>query len=104
MAAAIFSKQTTLPASGTAINDGLQTTAAILHTFRVTDSDDAVTCFVRPPQNARFEVVAATSPVITLLPSTGTSINDGLQAAAAIIHTLNVTDSDDRRNPPFLNL
>ncbi|KAH3896465.1 hypothetical protein DPMN_020642 [Dreissena polymorpha] len=34
-------------------------------------------------------------PVITLLPSTGTSINDGLQAAAATIHTFNVTDSDD---------
>ncbi|XP_052257246.1 uncharacterized protein LOC127862243 isoform X2 [Dreissena polymorpha] len=51
-----------LPASGTAINDGLQTTAAILSTFSVTDSDDAVTCSVRVPQNARFEVVAATSP------------------------------------------
>ncbi|KAH3895934.1 hypothetical protein DPMN_020103 [Dreissena polymorpha] len=37
----------------------------------------------------------------TLLPSTGSSINDGLQAAAATIHTFNVTDSDDRRNPPF---
>ncbi|XP_052224733.1 serine-rich adhesin for platelets-like [Dreissena polymorpha] len=34
-------------------------------------------------------------PVITLLPSTGTSINDGLQAAAATVHTFNVTDSDD---------
>ncbi|XP_052218085.1 uncharacterized protein LOC127835687 [Dreissena polymorpha] len=34
-------------------------------------------------------------PVITLLPSTGSSINDGLQAAAAALHTFSVTDSDD---------
>ncbi|KAH3874059.1 hypothetical protein DPMN_037300 [Dreissena polymorpha] len=45
-----------------AINDGLQTVATILHTFSVTDSDDAVNCSVRAPQNARFEVVLATSP------------------------------------------
>ncbi|XP_052257244.1 uncharacterized protein LOC127862243 isoform X1 [Dreissena polymorpha] len=57
-----------LPASGTAINDGLQTTAAILSTFSVTDSDDAVTCSVRVPQNARFEVVAATSPELSKIP------------------------------------
>ncbi|KAH3898631.1 hypothetical protein DPMN_022868 [Dreissena polymorpha] len=87
-----------LPAIGTAINDGLQTVATILHTFSVTDSDDAVNCSVRAPQNARFEVVLATSPAFNIRVKAGATL-----AAADGHHVINVdcTDSVNTVNYTF---
>ncbi|KAH3894873.1 hypothetical protein DPMN_019033 [Dreissena polymorpha] len=63
----------------------------LLGKFTTTDPD--TTCSVTSPKVT--SPANSQQPVITLLPSTGTSINDGLQAAAATIHTFNVTDSED---------
>ncbi|KAH3896233.1 hypothetical protein DPMN_020406 [Dreissena polymorpha] len=87
-----------MPGSSASISDAT-VTQTLLGKFTTTDPD--TTCSVTSPVASAYEVRKVTSPanpqqpVITLLPSTGTSINDGLQAAAATIHTFNVTDSDD---------
>ncbi|KAH3691187.1 hypothetical protein DPMN_194415 [Dreissena polymorpha] len=43
---------TALPVTGTNIFDCLKHATETLHTFSVTDSDDAVTCSARVPENA----------------------------------------------------
>ncbi|XP_052251637.1 uncharacterized protein LOC127858491 [Dreissena polymorpha] len=88
---------TVLPLIGSAIDDGLQA-AATLQTFSVTDSDDVVTCSIRAPEDARFEVVAGTSPAFNIRVKAGVTL-----AAVNTPYVMNVdcTDNDNTVSSTF---
>ncbi|KAH3809328.1 hypothetical protein DPMN_137691 [Dreissena polymorpha] len=65
---------TALPATGTNIFDGLKHATETLHTFSVIDSDDAVMCSARSPENALFEVGAGVAPRFTINVKAGVTL------------------------------
>ncbi|KAH3895550.1 hypothetical protein DPMN_019715 [Dreissena polymorpha] len=81
---------TALPATGTNIFDGLKHATETLHTFSVTDSDDAVNCSARVPENALFEVIAGVASRFTINVKAGVTLR-----AANGPYVINVDCSDD---------
>ncbi|KAH3897845.1 uncharacterized protein LOC127864710 [Dreissena polymorpha] len=80
---------TALPATGTNIFDGLKHATETLHTFSVTDSDDAVNCSARVPENALFEVIAGVASRFTINVKAGVTLR-----AAKGPYVINVDCSD----------
>ncbi|XP_052265831.1 uncharacterized protein LOC127868241 [Dreissena polymorpha] len=80
---------TALPATGTNIFDGLKHATETLHTFSVTDSDDAVNCSARVTENALFEVIAGVASRFTINVKAGVTLR-----AANGPYVINVDCSD----------
>ncbi|KAH3809278.1 hypothetical protein DPMN_137640 [Dreissena polymorpha] len=84
---------TALPATGTNIFDGLKHATETLHTFSVIDSDDAVMCSARSPENTLFEVGAGVAPRFTINVKAGVTLR-----AANGPYVINVDCSDGFNN------